>query len=101
LTAFRAQRASLRVLASFSVLRSARATRSSTKSISTDFKLVRTAKTLTMGRLRSPNFACYDWLSHRIGGPMMADSNLDGDANTIDKPSWERAHQMLVGLART
>ena len=32
---------------------------------------------------------------------MMADSNLNGDANVADKPSWERAHQMLVGLART
>ena len=34
---------------------------------------------------------------------MMADSNLNlnVDANVVDKPSWERAHQMLVGLART
>ena len=31
---------------------------------------------------------------------MMADSNLNGDANLVDDPSWERAHQMLVGLAR-
>ena len=32
---------------------------------------------------------------------MMADSNLNGDASVVDRPSWERAHQMLVGLART
>ena len=34
---------------------------------------------------------------------MMADSSLNGDADAkiVDNPSWERAHQMLVGLART
>jgi hypothetical protein len=31
---------------------------------------------------------------------MTADSNLKGDANVVDNPSWERPHQMLVGLAR-